>query len=217
MKSETVESTERTSSPGAARSTAPSKLDQNVRSSDGAKATLGSGGIVVGPTGISLLAMLYVDPVAEMGGVDVIHDGITMHADDYTGNFRFLDEDGTELGRVESYNTASGLVEIDQQTGATMVRRAEGGAVAATFTFQDFNDGVGPINTNTTPTTFVMHSIDGVNWSREALSDLAGVPIFGTGGVRLTDTQIIVAANVAGAQNPDGTPTQTLLIGTPQG
>ena len=62
-----------------------------------------------------------------------------------------------------------------------------------------------------------MHSTDGVAWSRESLSDLVGSADRGTGGMRLTDTQIIVAANLAGQQNADGTPKQILLHRHTQG
>jgi hypothetical protein len=185
---------------------------------DGVVTSLGTGGIVAGPTGISLLANLYVDPVAEIGGVDVTHDGITMHASDYSGSFTFVDEGGEELGRVEQYGHASGLVTVDHDTGSYQVRRDTDGPVVATFTNEEFsNTASALVDDQTAPATFVLHSTDGVNWSREPLTDLAGAAIFGSGGVRLTDTQIIVAANLEGQKNTDGTPKQTLLIGTPAG
>ncbi|MCU1361382.1 MAG: hypothetical protein JWN99_2671, partial [Ilumatobacteraceae bacterium] len=179
--------------------------------SDGVKTSLFNGGLSVGPTGITMLATLYVDPVAQAGGLNVTRDGITMHADDASGNLTFLDASGTELGRIASYATTSALVSVDQQ-GNYHVHRD--GAVAATFTQQDLTSSY-PSNANyTLPDMFVLHSTDGVNWSRESLTDLAGQQLFGTGGVRLTDTQSIVAANVANHQNAYGTPLQTLLIGT---
>ena len=183
--------------------------------SDGVQTTLFRSGLAVGPSGITMLASVFVDPVAEVGGVDVTRDGITMHLDDSSGNFRFLDEAGTELGRVTGYGTSSALIAIDQNTGKYVVRRSADGDVAATFTTEDYVEAASSTGF-VAATAYVLHSTDGVNWSRESLSDLAGATVTGTGGVRLTDTQIIVAANLD-TTNPNGTAKQTLLIGTPAG
>ncbi|MBI5089380.1 MAG: hypothetical protein HZB15_11125 [Actinobacteria bacterium] len=188
-------------------------LDDLRLPSDGVMTQLYTGKLTAGPTGISLIATVSVDPIAEVGGVDVTRNGITMHAADWQGNVTFLDESGVELGRVAG-GQPSGLVEQDEVAGGYRVRRTAGGAVVATFVYDDISQAIDGSAVET-QRPFVIHSDDGVNWSREALTDLAGEPVQSTSGIRLTDTQIIVAANLEGQANPNGTPKQVLLIGTP--
>ena len=106
------------------------------------------------------------------------------------------------------------LIAIDSQTGQYHVRLTEDGDVVATFSEDDvvLED---PADAGV-PTSLVLHSADGVAWSRESLSDLVGQPVSGTGGIRVTDTQIIVAANLTEPKNADGTSKQVLLLGTPK-
>ena len=190
-------------------------LNDLVLPSDGVLTSLSGGGLAVGPDGITMVAMLYVDPVAEVGGVDVTENGITLQADTaLTQSFRFLDESGAELGRTENGMSTSPLVTMDPLTGEWHVRRTEHGEVAATFTGGEIYEQLPP--DAGVPTALVLHSTDGVAWSRESLDDLVGAPVGGTGGIRVTDTQVIVAANLAGQKNADGTPKQILLLGTPK-
>ena len=66
------------------------------------------------------------------------------------------------------------------------------------------------------PAFFVLHSADGVNWSRDRLDDLAGAPVAGLGGLRVTDGKVIVAAHLADELNEFGKLKQVLLVGTPK-
>jgi hypothetical protein len=102
--------------------------------------------------------------------------------------------------------------------GARMeVRREAGGEVIAAYTYDDLSNAVATATgaQPTGPEIFLLHSRDGITWSRDSLDEIAGEAITGTGGIRLTDTQVIVAANLAGERNPNGTPKQTLLVATP--
>ena len=108
------------------------------------------------------------------------------------------------------------IVYGDQQP-VIEVRREAGGDVIATYTYDDLSNAVASATgaQPAGPRIFLMHSRDGVTWSRDALDEIAGEAVTGTGGIRLTDTQVIVAANLAGERNPNGTPKQTLLVATP--
>ena len=85
-----------------------------------------------------------------------------------------------------------------------------------TYTFEDLATAVATATSdqNIGPKIFLLHSVDGVTWSRDSLDEIAGQPVTGTGGMRLTDSGVIVAANLAGERNPNGTPRQILLIAT---
>jgi hypothetical protein len=184
--------------------------------SDGKKVFLSAGSAAVGSTGITVIATMYVDPVAEAGGVEVTHDGITLRAEDTSGTLIFLDAStGAEISRITGYDpSSSSLVQMSPTTGSYSVRRTVDGPVVVTFTQQDLA-ALYP-NVPYTPQMYVLHSVDGVNWSREKLADIAGVPIGGSGGVRLTNSQVIVAANRSDQLNAAGVPQQLLLIGTPR-
>jgi hypothetical protein len=188
-------------------------LDDLRLPADGVKTSLYTGSLAASPTGISMIATIIVDPIAEVGGVDVTRNGITMHAPDWQGNFTFLDSSGTEIGKVVD-GQPSGLVEPNPEAGGYVVRD-DAGTEIATFDYDDLSQAAEESGV-VVQRSFVIHSTDGVSWSREALTDLAGEPVSGTGGVRLTDTQVIVAVNVTGQQNPDGTPKQVLLVATPR-
>lgn len=90
--------------------------------------------------------------------------------------------------------------------------------MVADYTYEDLSNAVADATVNVAPTgpeLFLLHSADGITWSRESLDEIAGATVTGTGGIRITDTQVIVAALLAGERNPNGTPKQTLLIATP--
>jgi|CXWL01.1.fsa_nt_gi hypothetical protein len=193
-------------------------LNDLILPSDGVKASFAAGGASVGPTGITAIGWLNVDPVAEIGGVELTIDGVTVRAEDSSRSFRFLDAaTGSEIATIEDYNSPGALVEISNRDGSFLVRRTTDGPVVATFDQDDidsmFQDAY---RAAANPTAYVLHSTDGLNWSREKVDDIVGETISGAGSFRQTATQVIVAANLAGQTNDNGTPKQVLLIGTPR-
>lgn len=195
-------------------------LNSFVLSTDGVQASMGGGSIAIGPNGISMIGALFVDPVAEIGGVTFSTDGVTIEIDDTSYTHRVIDDATGEVLASVSMEGSSNpdLVTVvygDQTT--VEVRREAGGDVIATYPFDDLSEAVATATgaAPTGPQIFLLHSRDGVTWSRDALDEIAGEAITGTGGIRLTDTQVIVAANLAGERNPNGTPKQTLLVATP--
>lgn len=196
---------------------ATTRLNDLLLPSDGVLATIYAFNAVVGPSGVTMSGGVTVDPVAEIGGVELAHDGVVLRAEDTTGSFQVLDEaTRAELGTVTYWSASSGAVRVSQVDGAISVV-ADDGSVRATFTQDDLSTLMyGPNVPIVAPITLVLHSADGVRWSRESLSDIAGEPIASTGGIRINGSQVVVAANTE-ARNPDGTPHQVLLIGTPAG
>ena len=196
-------------------------MNSFVLSTDGMKASMGGGSIAIGPNGISVIGALFVDPIAEIGGVTFSVDGFTIEVDDTSYTHRVIDVATGDVLATVSMEASSNpeLVTIvygDQQP-VIEVRREAGGDVIATYTYDDLSNAVASATgaQPAGPRIFLMHSRDGVTWSRDALDEIAGEAVTGTGGIRLTDTQVIVAANLAGERNPNGTPKQTLLVATP--
>jgi hypothetical protein len=194
-------------------------LQSFVLPSDGVTASMGSGSIAIGPHGISVIGALYVDPVAQVGGVSFSQDGITVEIDDSSYTHRVIDDATGEVLATVTNNVSSnpGLVSAQPNSdGMFEVRREPGGDVVTTYGYDDLNRAVEPTYASQVvfPKLVLLHSTDGVAWSRESLDEIAGAPLTGTGGIRVTDTQVIVAANLAGDRNPNGTAKQTLLVGT---
>ncbi len=196
-------------------------LNSFVQPGDGVQASMGGGSFAIGPNGISLIGALFVDPVAEIGGVSFNQDGITVEIGDTSYTHRVID-DATDavLATVTGESSSnSDLVTVAyNDRGPTVeVRREPGGDVVSSYTYEDLATAVATATgaQPSGPKIFLLHSQDGVTWSRESLDDIAGQAVTGTGGIRLTDTQVIVAANLAGERNPNATPRQTLLIATP--
>lgn len=196
-------------------------MNSFVLPTDGVQASMGSGSLAIGPNGISMIGALLVDPVAEIGGVTFSVDGFTIEIDDTSYTHRVIDDATGEVLATVSMEASSNpeLVTIvygDQQP-TIEVRRDAGGDVLATYTYDDLSNAVATATgaQPTGPEIFLLHSRDGITWSRDSLDEIAGEAVTGTGGIRLTDTQVIVAANLAGERNPNGTPKQTLLVATP--
>ncbi len=196
-------------------------MNSFVLPTDGVQASMGGSSIAIGPNGISFIGALFVDPVAEIGGVSFAQDGITVEVDDTSYTHRVIDDaTGAVLATVSGETSSNpDLVTIvygDQQP-TFEVRSELGGELVTRYTYDDLSNAVATATgaDPTGPKIFLLQSRDGITWSRDALDDIAGQAVSGTGGIRVTDTQVIVAANLAGERNPNGTPKQTLLIATP--
>jgi hypothetical protein len=193
-------------------------LDDLSSPPDGVKTSFGNTAVAVGPTGITVVAVQYIDAVAQAGGAELSRDGIIMRAEDGNGEFSFIEEStGTTLASTSGRIPSTDLVSLDPNTGGYEVRLESGGDVVATFTADEMFTRMNDITmAGPQPTTSVFHSTDGIAWSRESLNELAGQQV-GSAGVRLTDTQILVAATLRDQTAADGTPKQIILVGTPKG
>lgn len=195
-------------------------LNSLVFPADGVKAAFGGSSMAIGPNGISMIGALFVDQIAEAGGVIFSKDGITVEIDDESYSHRVIDDvTGDVLASVtfEASSNPDLVTIVYGDQGPTIeVRREPGGDLVTTYTYEDLSNAVATaIGAQPAgPKIFLLHSPDGASWSRDSLDEIAGEAIAGTGGIRLTDSQVIVAANRAGERNSNGTPKQTLLIGT---
>jgi hypothetical protein len=187
---------------------------------DGVLPSIGVSHLAVGPNGITAVAFLTRDPVAEQGGVTVPLDGgITLAVADTSLSHEVYGPDGSLLGSIAQGQTSdSQLVTSvpDEVYGFRWEVRTElGGPVVVTYSYEDMNEALTAAGAyEGRMQLLVLHSGDGRSWSRESLDELVGQPVSGSGGIRLTDSQVIVAANLADERNPDGTATQVLLVGT---
>jgi hypothetical protein len=189
-----------------------------VRPDDGASASMSGGSVVIGSTGITVLSSIWVDAILELGGVETEVDGVILRMENGIGLMSFLDAtDRTVLGSIDqSNNVAQGAIEFDGRTYSVTVTRLDGTEVLI-----DLGAAQGPIWDQVTaaglnvPRPVVLHSIDGVQWSRELATDIAGAPVL-SADLRQVGNSVLVGAYLRDERNPDGTLRQTVLIGTPR-
>lgn len=206
----------------AAGNWATTDLRSFLQPGDGVLPTLGTSHLAVGPTGITIIGWLTADPVAEIGGVSVPLDGgVSVQVADTSLSHLVYGPDGALLAEVTfEQSSAPDLVTPirDDTYGVRWeVRTDAGGPVVATYSADELQRAVSDSGAydEYRSQLLVLHSSDGVSWSRESLDEVVGAKVAGSGGIRLAGNQVIVAANLVDDPNPDGTPKQVLMIGTP--
>lgn len=176
-------------------------------------------GASFGATGITAIGTLVRDPVAEFGPVEMTRDGVTMRATDDTGTFQFVDaQTNTEIAETTDWTSTDPLVELTA-TGTFSVSRVDGGPVIAMFTSDEINAMMAPAyaaSETVVPELYVLHSTDGVSWSRQRVADIAGEPNLASATARQSGSQVIVSATVESTDPaaPVGTYDQVILVGT---
>ncbi|MEX1107029.1 MAG: hypothetical protein WEB78_12590, partial [Ilumatobacteraceae bacterium] len=189
-----------------------------VRPSDGVSAAISGSGTVVGPLGISLTGWLQIDPIAEAGGIETTRDGITVRAEDGSGTYIFLDAaSGAELGRLVDGRGTTDLVTATSDSPGGIVVRLSADADPVSFTWEQLSaELLDPFYRTARPAVpLLLHSTDGINWSRDSLDDAAGEPVTMGTGVRVVGSQLVVATTLPsdGSTEPQQ---QLLLVATPR-
>ena len=177
-----------------------------------------TGNMAVDAHGITLLAWVWLDPIAEAGGVEVSHDGLTLRMDDQSGNLRVLDAaTGEQIGAL-SQGVPAGAVLRQDENGVVVQASPDAPEVVFAWTELDlartavFNASGG----TAAPKAAILHSTDGLQWSRDNVADIApDADPSSAGWVRSTGTQIQVASHRP--RTPAGAvPEPLLLVGTPR-
>lgn len=188
-----------------------------VRPTDGVSATVSGSGTVVGPLGISLTGWLQVDPIVEAGGIETTRDGITVRAEDSSGTYIFLDAaTGTELGRLVNGQGTTDLVAArnDALGGADVRLTADADPVRFSWQWMSVELLEQFYRTARPMVSLLLHSTDGITWSRDSLDDAAGEPVTLGTGVRAVGSQLVVATTRPGTGG--AVPQQLLLVATPR-
>lgn len=192
-------------------------LSSLVQPEDGAKAQLTTFDALLDDHGITMIGSITADAVAELGGLEMTRAGVVMRVEDSLGGYQFLDAaTRDELGTVVDYATASGDVTVSGIDGSFELYNDDG-SLRVRFTQNDVANLLDPAYRDPAdPITVVLQSVDGVNWSRDAIADLAGAPSRTYSGLRSLGDRVVVAANLD-ERNADASPKQVLLVGTPIG
>ena len=109
--------------------------------------------------------------------VETSRDGITLRAEDAGSHYTLRETaSGSEIGTIVNGSEASGLVHKTADGDGFDVRLVDGGPVVTTFTWEDLNELTASAYEQAEPPKgIVLHSVDGISWSREFIDDIAGV------------------------------------------
>lgn len=196
-----------------------SRLSGLLTDEDGATAYLSTSDATIGTTGVTLVGFVNIDPFVEHGPVSITRDGIVVTQIDSNGSLVFTDEaTGDELGRMTRSlegSTTNDRTSYDIDTGDVELF-ADDGAALLTMPAADQSELYSQIYQLGTKLV-VLHSTDGVSWSREDIDSIVGSEIDMMGLIRTGSSEITLSVTDSINRNPDGTPRTLVLVGTPTG
>jgi hypothetical protein len=170
-----------------------------------------------GPGGITAVAGIDVDAAAEAGGFSIDKDGVRLTMTQSRVQVMVATDiaTGEELGRFD------GRTPPDDSAVLTYATDSDGGfrllspdgTVRVRFTDADIQ-GLYQQQAVFTPKTVVLHSTDGMNWSRDDVAPLVGFDSFGAGRVQVTDSNVLISIVDINQRDAAGIPQTVVLVGT---
>ncbi|MCY7300807.1 MAG: hypothetical protein LH616_16545, partial [Ilumatobacteraceae bacterium] len=153
--------------------------------------------------GITAIGAISNDPIAEAGGRSLERDGVR------------LEVPSVRSGGLFAYDIATGE-EIPQNLLAWsdpgMSVLGDDGATRAAFTNDELTQLQSAQDGQLT-TKVLLHSDDGVNWSRENLADLTGSPVAGPGFIQTQDGKVLITL-IDPSRRTNTLATTIVLVGT---
>jgi hypothetical protein len=189
---------------------------------DGVTAMLNTWQMASGPSGITVVGNIDVDMAAEAGGFSIEKDGVRLTlAESRYGTMVATDiASGDELGRLDGRTPPDPDARLGYGSTPGLRLLNDDGTVRVAFSDQDMQE----LYKNTyDPKLVILHSTDGVNWSREDIEPLTGFNSYGGGRIQVTDSNVLVSVVKSIPFNADGTssdptaiPRTVVLVGTPK-
>ena len=199
-------------------------MDGLLEPSDGTTAMLNVWQMASGPSGVTAIGNIDVDSAAEAGGYSIEKDGVrlTLTESRFASMVATDIASGEELGRLEGRTPPAADAVLSYGSNGGIRLLAADGSVRVTFSDQDMQGLYNQQGTNASKMV-ILHSVDGVNWSRDNVEPIVGFNSYGGGRVQVTDTNVLVSVVKPIPLNPDGTstdptalPKTVVLVGTPQ-
>jgi hypothetical protein len=191
---------------------------------DGASAALTAWQMSSGPSGISAFGQIDIDAAVEAGGFSIEKDGVrlTLTESRFTSMVATDIASGDELGKFDGRTppTADAVLNYDQQGRFRLLN--DDGTVRVTFSDQEMQSIYSGQNSSPFKTV-ILHTTDGVNWSRDDIAPLAGFDTTGGARLQITESNVLVSVSETTMFKPDGTPVDStalpktvVLVGTPK-
>jgi hypothetical protein len=193
---------------------------------DGASAALNAWQMASGPSGITAIGSIDIDMAAEAGGFSIERDGVrlTLTESRYGSMVATDVAAGAELGRFDGRITPGSAAKLGYDANGMVRLLNDDGSVRVAFTSDDMQALYAQgNNVNYRPKSVILHSADGVNWSRDDVQPLVGFDNAAGGRIQVTASNVLVNIVEPIPFNADGTPTDptavpktVVLVGTPK-
>ncbi len=159
--------------------------------------------VSVSDQGITIVGAMNNDPIAEAGGRSLERDGVRLEVRSVRngGPLAYDVATGDEIPENLLTWTNSGMSVLDND-----------GTTRASFTNDEVSELQGAPDGQLT-TRVLLHTDDGVNWSRENLADLTGSPDAGPGFIQTHDGKVLVTV-IDPTRLSNTMATTTVLVGT---
>ncbi len=184
---------------------------------DGKSAELGVIMAGAGPTGIAAVATVSTDAAVEAGGISVEKDGVrlTMTSFRYRTMIATDIATGNEIGSLDSRIAPTSDARVVYASDGGVQVLSPNGAVRVAFDAEALQVLFSEQNTSTTKNV-VLHSTDGINWSRDDVKPIAGFDTYGSTRVQVTDSNILVSFVDPNSRDAQQLPKSVVLVGTPK-
>ena len=170
-----------------------------------------------GPGGVTAIAGIDVDAAAEAGGFSIDKDGVrlTMTESRYQAMVATDIATGAELGRFDGRTRPDDSAVLTYATDSSGGFRllSPDGTVRVRFTDADIQ-GLSQQQAVFTPKTVVLHSTDGLSWSRDDVKPLVGFDSFGATRVQVTDSSVLISMVDINSRDAEGIVKTVVLVGT---
>lgn len=186
---------------------------------DGKTAMIGYSLGAAGPSGMTAFALVEVDVAAEVGGISIDKDGVRLTLKEARTGLTVATDiaTGEELGRLTDYNastSSSGPLMREQDGGVRLL--GQDGTVRVKFAGEELVH-LYDLPTTTHPTkTVILHSADGINWSRDDVAPIPGLNSINPRRVQVTDTNILLTFGDQQVLGTKELPRTVVLVGTPK-
>ncbi len=182
---------------------------------DGATAQLNIGQSSAGPGGITAVASINVDAALEAGGFSIEKDGVrlTVTESRFQAMVAIDIATGEELGRWDGRTPPdpNAALSWDDRGGYRVL--GDDGTVRVRFTDVELGELFNKHNA-LQPKSVVLHSTDGINWSRDDIEPIAGFDTYGATRVQVTGTNSLVSVVDTNSRDTNGVAKTVVLVGT---
>lgn len=192
-----------------------------LRADDGGTATFAPSSGIVDRTGITVVTAIATDPIAERGPISIERDGLRISIVDSLGVYIFTDlATGAEIGRIDLSTVdpaTSDSVRFEDDGTIVLLDVADGTEIARLTADDQAKLSEAMWGGGVTQPFVVLHSVDGVSWSRESLDDLSGVDGSVPSQAFSIDGRVILTVLDGVTRNDDGSAQTVVVVGTPTG
>jgi hypothetical protein len=190
-------------------------LSSLLTPADGKSAQLNLWAAGAGPQGLTAVATINVDAAAEAGGLSIERDGVRLTMTDSRTQTMVATDvaTGEELGRTDPKNPPDSHTVLAYDSNGTLRLLAPDGTVRVSFANQDMSD---LMNHAAVSKTVILHTTDGINWSRDELKSVVGADGYSPSRVQVTKNNVLVSLIDPTSRDAAGVAKTVVLVGTPK-